>query len=162
MSVTASCDQGHSLCRVGRLGLLANRRMKPMYEQTHQRIAWRKLICVVAALLVVAVPMLGSLCAPSDCSSQNAKTAGPCSGMDMPKDATPAIAQSPVACCQLTQIPPAAVRQRTDTQECKAELSSGVSGTMFAGLVATQRMAPRPADSPPPHDVQSLFCTLLI
>ena len=133
-----------------------------MDEPTYKRISWRKMICAVGALLVMAAPMLGSFCAPSNCSSQNSKAAAPCNGMEIRKDATSVNAQSPIACCQLTQSPPAMVGQNTGTQKVKAELSSVVSGTMPAGLVVTQRIAPRLVDGPPPHDVQSLLCILQI
>ena len=162
MGVTAVCAQGHRLRPVESLGLLRNRRIEPMYKQTHKRISWHKLICVVSALLVMAAPMLGALCAPADCSSQNSKAAAPCSGMDMPKCATSVNAQSRLACCQSTQSLAATISQNMDTQKVKAELSPVFSGIKLAGLVATQRMAPRPVDGPPPHDVQSLICILLI
>lgn len=133
-----------------------------MDGQLHKRVSWRKLICVLSAILVVAAPMSGSVCAGRNCAPQNSEAAAPCSGMDMPKHSTPAIHQSPIACCQLTPIPPVAFWQSTDTQESKAELSSGISENMFVGLLATQSMAPRSVNSPPRHDVQSLFSTLLI
>ena len=162
MSVTAMCAQAHSLRPVESLGLLRSRRIEPMYKQTHRRFSWRKLSCVMGALLVMATPVLGSLCAPSDCSSGNSKAAGPCSGMDMPKPAASVNAQGRLACCQLTQNLPATLNKSTDTQKERVDLASGVSGTVLTEMVATRRLAPRPVDGPPPHDVQSLFCTLLI
>ena len=162
MGVTGVCAKEHIFRSPGSLRLPVNRRTKPMEEHTHKRGPWRKLICVMGALFVMAAPMSGSVCTGRDCAPQNSEAAALCSGMEMHKDAASAIAQSPVACCQLTPIPPATLRSHTDTQDCKAELSQSVTGTAFDGVVATQRMAPRPVDSPPPHDVQSLFCTLLI
>ena len=134
-----------------------------MYEQTHRRVFWRKLACVIGALLVMATPVLGSLCAPSDCSSQNSKTAGACSGMDMPKPAASVNAQSRLTCCQLTQSVPATLNKSAETKKERAELAPVVSASILTDVVTTERPAPRPVHSPPLHpDVQSLFCTLLI
>jgi hypothetical protein len=65
-------------------------------------------------------------------------------------------------CCQLKQDLPATVRQSTDTEKVKAEFSFVPQGTGLPCVVATRGMIARPVDSPAPHDVQSLFCTLLI
>ena len=162
MGVTGVCAKEHIFWSPGTLQLTVNRRIDPMDEQTHKGISWRKLMSVLGALLVTAAPMSGFVCAARDCLPQNTNAVAACTSMDMPKDARPVIAQSPVACCQFTPSPPAAIRQSTDAQACKVDLSSRVSGTLFPGLVTTQRMAPSQAASPPPHDVQSLFCTLLI
>jgi hypothetical protein len=69
---------------------------------------------------------------------------------------------SHLSCCQMEQAPPATARSTTDVDKAKAEflpvrLLIGLSKVVAAG----GRIA-RPLDSSPPHDVQSLFCTLLI
>jgi len=136
--------------------------MKAMNDQAHIRVSWRNLICVVGALLVMGAPIWASLCAAGDCSGQSSKADAPCSGMAMPWSTTSINAQSLLGCCQLKQGLPAAFRQSTDTEKVKAEFSSIPLETALRGVVATRGMFTRPVDSSPPHDVQSLFCTLLI
>jgi hypothetical protein len=136
--------------------------MKVMDGQAKMRISWRKLICVVGALLVMGAPISTALCAVGDCSGQSSKIHAGCSGMAMPRSATSVNAQSLLGCCQLKQGLPAAFRQSTDTENVKAEFSSVPVDTALPCVVATHGMMARPVDSPPPRDVQSLFCTLLI
>jgi hypothetical protein len=136
--------------------------MNPMEGQAHIRISWRKLICVVGALLVMGAPIFASLCAVSDCSGQSSKTHAGCSGMAMPRSATSVNAQSRLDCCQLNQGLPATFRQSTDTEKIRAEFSFVPLETALPSVVSTHRLIARPVDSPPSHDVQSLFCTLLI
>jgi hypothetical protein len=68
--------------------------MKAMDGQAYFRISWRKLICIVGALLVMGAPISASLCAVGDCSGQSPKTHSGCSGMAMPRSATSVNAQS--------------------------------------------------------------------
>jgi hypothetical protein len=136
--------------------------MKAMKSQAHLRISWRKLICVVGAVLVMGAPISASLCAAGDCSGQSSKTDARCSRMAMPRSATSINAQSFLDCCQLKQGLPATLRQSTDTEKVEAEFSSVPLETGLPTVVVTHRMITRQVDSLPPHDVQSLFCTLLI
>jgi hypothetical protein len=136
--------------------------MKDMNWRKHKALSGRKLICVLGALLVTGAPISASLCAAGDCSVQSPKADARCSGMAMPQSATSINAQSRLDCCQLNQGSPATLRQSTDTEKAKAEFARVPLGTGLASLVATRRTIARPVDSSPPHDVQSLFCTLLI
>lgn len=136
--------------------------MKAMDGQAYFRILWRKLICVVGALLVMGVPMSASLCAASDCSGQSSKTDARCSGMAMLLSVTSINAQSLLGCCHIMQGPPPVFRQSTNTDRAKAEFSSAPLGTALPSVVATRGMLARPVDSSPLHDAQSLFCTFLI
>jgi hypothetical protein len=132
-----------------------------MAEQMHIRASFRKLVCVVGALLVMAAPMFATVCAPSDCASRNSKVAPPCSGMEMPKLAVWASASK--SCCQMTEIPPATLGQTGETQKVKAAVSIFVvPGNVSADILPTFRSTSSQIDSSPPHDVQSLLCTLLI
>lgn len=134
-----------------------------MADETHNLVSWRRLGCIVGAVLLMAAPILGSVCAPSDCAARNSKAAQPCAGMDMPAHAVTVWASSSASCCQMTQIPPATLGQTGDTQKAKAAVSAFiVPGSLSAETVPTFPMTSRHVDSPPPHDVQSLFCTLLI
>jgi hypothetical protein len=82
--------------------------------------------------------------------------------MSMPRSATSVNAQSHLDCCQLNQGLPATFRQSTDAEQTKAEFSCVPQGTGLPYVVVTRGMIARPVDSPTSHDVQSLFCTLLI
>ena len=138
-----------------------NRRMKCMAEEMHDRASLRKLVCVVGSLLVMAAPMFGTVCAPSSCTSRNSKVESPCSGMEMPKHE--AWASSPVSCCQMTQIPPATLSQTGETQKVEAAASLlVVLGNMSADALSTFGTACSRINSSPPHNVQSLLCTLQI
>ncbi len=67
-----------------------------------------------------------------------------------------------VDCCQVSQGLPATFRQSTDTERAKAEIVTVPLGTALATVVATRNIIARPVESSRRHDVQSLFCTLLI
>lgn len=163
------CDVHHNeLCPGTQLeggakfSIRTTRHMKAMNGQAHLRISWRKLICIVGAVLVMGAPIAAFLCAAGDCSGQSSKASAECTAMAMPRSATSINAPSLLDCCQLQQGLPATVRQSTDTEKVKAEFSSVPLETGLPSVVATHRMITRQVDSSPPHDVQSLFCTLLI
>jgi hypothetical protein len=82
--------------------------------------------------------------------------------MAMPQSANSIDAQSRLDCCQMKQELPATLRESADTEKAKSEFSFVPRGTALPSLVATREIIVRPVDSSPPHDVQSLFCTLLI
>ena len=159
------CDVHHSkLCRRAHLAAGAERNigtsqiMKAMDGRAH----FRKLICVVGALLVMGAPILGSLCAAGDCSGRSLKADARCTAMAMPQSATSINAESRLDCCQMNPGLPAAFRESTDTGKAKAEFSSAPLGTALQSAVARRSVIAGPVDSSPPDDVQSLFCTLLI
>jgi hypothetical protein len=163
------CDGHHSeQCSESQLIPRANfnigtiRYLNAMEGQAHIRISWRKLICIVGALLVMGAPVSASLCAVGDCSGQSSKADARCSGMAMPRSASSMKAESRVDCCQLNQGLPATFRQSTDTEKAKAEFSPVPLGMGLPSAVATRNRIARPVDSSPRHDVQSLFCTLLL
>jgi hypothetical protein len=136
--------------------------MKAMDVQPHFRISWRKLISVVGALLVMGAPISASFCAKGSCLGQSSNADAPCSGMAMPQSANSIGAQSSLDCCQMKQDLSATLRESTDTEKVKGEFSFVPRATALPSLVATRGIIVRPVDSSPPHDVQSLFCTLLI
>ena len=145
----------------GRSPCIRNWRKKRMAEEMPERASFRKLVCVVGALLVMAAPMFGTVCAPSVCASRNFKMAPPCSGMEMPKRAVWASASQ--SCCRMTQTPPATLGQTGETQKNKAAVSTlFIPGKMSTDILPTFRTTSSQIDSSPPHDVQSLLCTLLI
>ncbi len=135
-----------------------------MADGTHNRVSSGKVACLIGAFLLMVAPIFGSICASNDCASQNPKVAPPCSGMDMPKHVATAVwANSSGSCCHMTQIPPATVGQTGETQKVKGAVSAFVvPGSLSAEIVPTFRLGSNHVDSSPPHDVQSLFCTLLI
>jgi hypothetical protein len=136
--------------------------VKAMDGQTYFRISWRKLICIVGALLLMGTQAFGSLCAADACSGQSSKADARCSGMAMPRSASEMKAEFRADCCQVSQGLPATFRQSTDTGKAKAEFAPVPLGMGLPSVVATRNMIARPVDSSPPRDVQSLFCTLLI
>ncbi len=136
--------------------------MKAMDGKGYFRISWRRLICIVGALLVIGAPISAALCSAGDCLGQSSKTHAGCSGMAMPRSETAVNAQSRVDCCQISQGFPATFRQSTDTEKTRAEFSLVSLEKLLPKVVATRGMMARPVDSLPPQDVQSLFCTLLI
>lgn len=86
--------------------------------------------------------------------------APPCSGMQMAKLAVWASSES---CCRMTQTPPATLGQTGETQKIKAAVSIFfIPGKMSTAILPTFRRTSSQIDSSPPHDVQSLLCTLLI
>jgi hypothetical protein len=136
--------------------------MKEMDGQTYFRISWRRLICVVGALLLMGTQVSASLCAADICSGQSSKADARCSGMAMPRSASSINAQSRAYCCRLNQSLPGTFRLGTDMEKARAEFSAIPQGTGLASVVAIHRTITRPLDSSPPDDVQTLFCTLLI
>jgi hypothetical protein len=136
--------------------------MKAMDGQAYFRISWRKLLCVVGALLLMGTQVSASLCAADVCSGQSSKADARCSGMAMPRSASSINAQSRADCCQLNQSLPGTFRLGTDTEQARAEFSAIPQGTGLPSVVAIRRTITRPLDSSPPDDVQTLFCTLLI
>jgi hypothetical protein len=126
------------------------------------RVPWHRLAAVILGLLVVAAPMLASLCAPGDCLASNSKTEAGCNGMTMPPNASAVMAESRTECCQVSSGVPATVRPSTATEKARAEFLPVALPTGLANAVAARRTTARPLDSSPPQDVQSLFCTLLI
>ena len=138
-----------------------NWRKKRMAEEMPKRASFRKLVGVAVALLVMAGPMFGTVCAPSVCAARNSKMAPPCSGMEMPKLSVWASASE--SCCRMTQIPPATLGQTGETQKVKAAVSIFVvPGNVSADILPTVRTTSSQIATSPPHDVQSLLCTLLI
>lgn len=133
-----------------------------MDGQAYFRISWRKLISVVGALLVMGAPISASFCAKGSCLGQSSNADARCSGMAMPQSANSIDAQSRLDCCQMKQEFPATLRQNIDTVKAKGEFSSVLLGTALPSVLATRKIITRPLNSSPPHDVQSLSCTLLI
>ena len=162
--ITMDCGRGHSLwSSLGLCFIMKKQRSVRMDDRKHRRVSRRKLICMVSTLLMVGGPILGSLCASGSCSSKKSDSVAQCAGMDMPKDPAILRANSSLSCCQMTQIPPATLSQKGETQKVKAELANLIVLTnVSAGPVAGYKIAFPHVDSSPPPDVQSLFCTLLI
>jgi hypothetical protein len=131
-----------------------------MDGQAYFRISWRKLICVVGGVLLMWTQVSASLCAAGVCEGPSSKADARCSGMAMPRSATSINTQPRVDCCQLTQGLPA--RQSTDTEKARAEFLAVPQGTGLPSVVVTGRTSTRPVRGSPPHDVRSLFCTLLL
>ena len=156
------CAKGFSFWSLVSLRLRMMPRTELMREQTHKRNSSRRMMCAIAALVLLAAPMSGFGCTGGHCLSQSSKATAGCSGMEMPKDVTPVGIQSTIACCQIMHDFPVTISVRTATQKARAELLPVVLGSMRAGLARTERAAPRPVESSPPRNVQSLFCTLLI
>jgi hypothetical protein len=133
-----------------------------MDVQAYFRISWRKLICVVGALLVMGAPIAASFCAKGICLDQCSNADARCSGMAMPQSANSIDALSSLDCCQMKQELPATLRQSIDTVKAKGEFSSVPLVTALPSVLATRKIITRPLSNSPPYDFQSLFCTLLI
>lgn len=131
-----------------------------MDDQAQFRFSWRKLVCVVSALLLVGIQVSTSYCAAEVFFGHSSTADTRCTGMPMSGSASSVNPESRVDCCQLNQDIPATFRQSTDT--AKAEFLSVSLGTDLSGAVGTRKTAARPVDSSTPRNVQSLFCTLLL
>lgn len=136
--------------------------MTAMDGQTYFRISWRKLICVLGALLVIGAPVLASFCGKDDCSGHHSKADARCRQIAKPRCANSINGQSPLDCCQVNEVPPVALRQTVDAENPKGEFSSVRFGTAPPNVLATDRIISRAVGGIPPHNVQSLLCTLLI
>ena len=133
---------------------------KAMDDQAHIRISWRKLVCVVSVLLLMGIQVSTSYCAAEVFSGHSSTAGTRCSGMPMSASATSECTESRAYCCQLTRDTPVTFRQSTDTTKAAFLFVSLRTG--LSGAVATRTTTPRPVDSSPPRNVQSLFCTLLL
>lgn len=129
----------------------------------HIEISWRKLICLAGALLVMGAPILASFCATGDCAVQSSKAEANCSSeMSMVQSATSINAQSRIECCQITQGPPATLRQSIETEKAKVEFLSTPLGTGLPSVISKSGIIAGPADNAQPADVQSSICTFRI
>jgi hypothetical protein len=131
-----------------------------MDGQAYFRVSWRQLICVVSVILLMGTLVAASLCAAEVCADPSLQADARCSGMAMPRSTTAANAQSHVECCQLTQGLPA--RQSIGTEKARPEFLAVPRGTGLASVIAIRKTTTRPVPGSSPHDVQSLFCTLLL
>lgn len=136
--------------------------VKAMNDGAQIRIPWHRLSTILLALAVLVAPVSPVLCAPGDCSGKKVKTEAGCGGMAMPQSAVAMSGQSDLGCCQIDPVPPATTRSSTDTDKAKTEFALVSLGMGLPSLVTARRPVARPLDSAPPHDVQNLFCTLLI
>src|SRR6516165_306863 len=122
----------------------------------------QQLVCLISGFVLIVASVPSSLCAPSPCSAQESEAAH-CVGMDVPRGDTTVHANSSSLCCQLTGLPATTIGQERVVEKAKAAISSlAVSGAIPSGLTSHLRTILRRVDLSPPHDVQSLFCTLLI
>src|SRR5713101_401297 len=94
--------------------------VQAMNGKAQIRVSWHRLAAVILGLLVMAAPMVASLCAPGDCLASNSKTEAGCDGMTMPPNASAIMAESRTECCQVGPGVPATVRPSTDTEKAKA------------------------------------------
>lgn len=135
-----------------------------MAGKTQMRVSWRMLVSIVGAFMLMVAPMSATFCVPNDCASQDSKASTLCKGMDMSKDGFTVHANTSLSCCQMNQTPPAVtIGQNGDTEKVKTAVAIlVVPGSVPSGPAASLEIASRDVDSSPPHDLQSLFCTLLI
>src|SRR6516165_10421169 len=134
-----------------------------MGGETHNRVTWRNLVCIVVATLVMTGQLFASPCSTSGCSSRNSKTETRRSGMDMASDRAAVHANRSLSCCRMTRIPPGTIERNGHANKVSPTVSIlPVPHSVPGGAVTLVRIPTRQVHGPPPHDVQSLFCTLLV
>lgn len=135
-------------------------------KQQNSRISsfrlFPKLICGLALFAAIFSLVAPALCAPRDCmppvSSQHS---GECQGMPMEKGTGHSATPSPTHCCNAAENPLSATQlpslQSMDLQGVLVDSQFVVPGASIQNIFVSQVIA-----NSPPHDLQSLFCILLI
>ncbi len=131
-------------------------RTESMQEKTHKRYSLRRLICAINALAIMAAALYGFCCTSNRCSSLSSPATTACTGMEMPNDIPSVEMHASLACCQITQGLPVTI------ETTRTQILPSVVTTERPSLLGTERAVPRPVETSPPRNVQSLFCTLLL
>ena len=121
-----------------------------------------KLICGLALFATIFLLVAPALCAPRDCmppvSSQHS---GECQGMPMEKGTGHSATPSPTHCCNAAENPLSAT-QLPSLQSMDLQVLLVDSLFIAPGSSLHELFVPHVLANSPPHDLQSLFCTLLI
>ncbi len=162
MGVTGHCAKGYSFCSRVSLPLAMMPRTEPMAEQKRKRISSRRLVCAITVLAIVAAPLYGFCCTGGAWLARGSQATTECSGMGMSHEITSVETHSPLGCCQITHGLPVTVGMRTTVETTRTQILPVVVATEHPGLFRTERAVPRPVESSPPQNMQSLLCTLLL
>jgi hypothetical protein len=134
-----------------------------MKHLVHKGNLWQKLFCLVGALLVSTAPIMGSACPRGQCPSHPSKAVGHCHEMaSNNNDARSFQADSPLACCQLTQNLAATTTLTTENVEMQKIVSNIVADVVSVNSAAIDRLSGGIEVTFSPPDVQSLLCILLV
>jgi len=121
-----------------------------------------KLICGLALFAAIFSLVAPALCAPRDCMPPVASQhSGQCQGMPMEKGTGHSAAPSPTHCCNAAENPLPATQLPSllsmDLQVVLVDSLFVVPGASLHDIFVPHVLA-----NSPPHDLQSLFCILLI
>ena len=119
---------------------------------------------MVGALLVFSAPIMASACPGGLCTADRSKAAGPCHEMATGNnnDGRTFQTDSLLACCQLTQNPPATTTLTTEKVEFQLVTSNVVVEVLSVNRPAIDRLSDCFQITFSPPDVQSLLCILLV
>ena len=134
-----------------------------MEHLRHNGNLWQKLFCLVGALLVFSAPIMASACPRGQCPSHASKAVRHCQEMATTNDDAGSFqADSPLACCQLTQNPPATTTLTTENMEMQKVVSNIVADVVSLHPALIDRLSDGFEVTFSPPDVQSLLCILLV
>ena len=154
---------GKNLLRVVHLSRKPARNSIVMRQLRHNRNLWQKLFCLIGAFLVFSAPIMASACLPGQCPSHPSKAVGHCHEMATNNDDAGSFkADSPLACCQLTQNPPATTTPTTEKMVVQPVASKVIAEVISVNPAAIDRLSDRFEVTFSPPDVQSLLCILLV
>ena len=118
---------------------------------------------MVGALLVFSAPIMAAACPRGQCPSRPSKAVGHCHEMAANNDDAGSVqADSPPACCQLTQNPPATTTPTTENVEMQKVVSNIVADVVTVNSVTIDRLSGGIELTFSPPDMQSVLCILLV